>query len=107
MPRTVITGDELSILYFALAQVSRTDELPNEEKFQIGVEIATRFIKAVLESPQTEAEILTRYHIDLYDRGVNLSNVVEDLINDSDQKSTKTEPYNKQLSYDTLLNMVS
>ena len=107
MPRTVITGDELSILYFALAQFSGTDELPNKERFQMGVEIATRIIKAVLESPQTEAEISASYYIDLYDRGANLSNFVEDLINNSEQKSTKAEPHDQKLAYDMVLRIAS
>ena len=106
MPRTVITGDDLSIQYFALIISRENDEVSNEERFKLGVSIAIRIIEAVLDSPQTEAEILARYYIRNF-VGADLPNIVEDLIDQSEQKTAKAERYNQRLSYDALLQMAS
>ena len=58
MSETIITGGELAILYYALAQYRGTDELSDEEAFKMGVNIAVRLIKMKLATQSPAAKVL-------------------------------------------------
>ena len=107
MPRTLITGDELSIQYFALAQFKGTDELSDEEAFKMGVNIAVRFINMKLATQDPAAKVLAIHYKCLFATETELYFFVQELIDIYEQKSTKAEPHDQQLAYDALRKMGS
>ena len=106
MPRSS-TPDDLSLLYSLLSKLGAPDERSDEVRFRETVDRASKCLEIMLASTTTEAEMLARFYMEQCGGRKNVSKIVEDLINISAQKSTKAEPHEQQLDYDTLLRMAS